>query len=158
MCCGRRHGETRRNDPVDTDVIFGSATEVLSTGGHIAVIIGPTQHNGEIFDHAHEFEKPLEGRGKTEMYATKNFLSRSEQQRAEMTLVQEKLSGYGVATQYSGDASDHLDKVDIRRARIDREALAARFRPNQIMVAGGGRSALCEAKSESRAGATSPSR
>ena len=84
------------------------------------------------------------------MYATKNFLSRSEQQGAEMTLVQEKLSGYGVVTQYSGDASDHLDKVDVRRARTGLEALAARFRPNQIMVAGGGRSALCEVKSESR--------
>jgi len=42
--------------------LFISAQDTLRDGGHIAVIIGPTQSKGVIYDHAFELAKLLEQR------------------------------------------------------------------------------------------------
>lgn len=42
------------------DTVFVSAKTVLTDGGHIAVIIGPTQEGGKLYDHAFELNKLLE--------------------------------------------------------------------------------------------------
>jgi len=39
--------------------LFDNAHEILADGGHVCVIVGPTQSKGQIYDHAHEFAKML---------------------------------------------------------------------------------------------------
>jgi tRNA1(Val) A37 N6-methylase TrmN6 len=42
--------------------IFESASQVMKPGGHIVVIIGPTQKDGIIYDHAHRLYNLLQKR------------------------------------------------------------------------------------------------